>query len=71
MASVPNPVPSPVVYVRRVRAEDLPPQVQVPAGVKVLYAIHRENGEPMALVGDRRVAFAMARQNNFSPVSVH
>ncbi|HEU0221970.1 MAG TPA: DUF1150 family protein [Paracoccaceae bacterium] len=60
-----------VVYVKGVRAEDLPPQVQVPKGVKILYAIHGENGEPMALVGDRRTAFAVARQNNLVPVSVH
>lgn len=61
----------PVVYVKGIRAEDLPAEVKVPAGLKVLYAIHGENGEPMALVGDRSVAFAMARKHNFTPVSVH
>ncbi len=60
-----------VVYVRSVKAEDLPPQVKVPEGIKVLYAIHGENGEPLALVGDRTVAFALARKNDFAPVSVH
>jgi hypothetical protein len=68
---VAKPGRAPIVYVRQVRAEDLPKEVQVPHGLKVLYAIHGENGQPMALVGDRRMAFAVARQHNFSPVSVH
>ncbi|GIX13817.1 MAG: hypothetical protein KatS3mg118_1776 [Paracoccaceae bacterium] len=63
--------PAPVVYVKGVRAEDLPAGIQIPKGIKMLYAIHGENGEPLALVGDRRVAFAVARQNSYRPVSVH
>ncbi|MEM9048824.1 MAG: DUF1150 family protein [Pseudomonadota bacterium] len=60
-----------IAYVKGVRAEDLPDGIQVPDGITTLYAIHGENGEPLALVGDRRMAFAVARQNSYEPVSVH
>jgi hypothetical protein len=62
---------APIVYVKGVRAEDLPEGIEIPAGISTLYAIHGENGEQLALVGDRKVAFAVARQNSFTPVSVH
>lgn len=61
----------PVAYVKGVRPEDLPAGLKIPQGIRTLYAIHGENGEPLALVGDRRVAFAVARQNSYRPVSVH
>ncbi|WP_118138369.1 DUF1150 family protein [Oceanicella sp. SM1341] len=61
----------PLAYVRRVHTSDLPPQIEVPEGVTDLYAIHDESGEPLALVGDRKMAFAVARQNDYTPVSVH
>ena len=61
-----------IVYVRPVRVEDLPddirPQVE---GVKQLYAVHSADGERLALVRDRALAFVLARQNDFAPVSVH
>jgi hypothetical protein len=66
-----NPGALPVVYVKSVRREDLPAEIALPEGVSVVYAIHGENGEPMALVGDRGLAFRMAREHNFAPVSVH
>ncbi|RMF36637.1 MAG: DUF1150 family protein [Alphaproteobacteria bacterium] len=62
---------NPIVYVKGVRAEDLPAEMNIPKGIDRLYAIHGENGEPIALVGDRRVAFTVARQNSMAPVSVH
>ena len=36
-----------------------------------LYAIHAATGQVLALVPDRAQAFVVARQNEFSPVSVH
>jgi len=61
-----------IVYVRPVKAEDLPddirPQVE---GVERLYAVHNEGGERLAVVRGRRLAFALARQNDLSPVNVH
>lgn len=63
-----------LVYVRKVQVEDLPQAVQDEArdgGLDELYALHRADGERVALVGDRGLAFTLARQNDLNPVSVH
>lgn len=63
-----------LVYVRKVQLDDLPDAVQEEAregGLDELYALHRADGEQVALVGDRRLAFNLARQNDLYPVSVH
>lgn len=70
-----HPIPKtsrPIAYVRPVETADLPEDVraQLP-GVTRLYAIHHEEGEQLALVTDRTMAFVMARQNDYEPVSVH
>jgi hypothetical protein len=36
-----------------------------------LYSVHTADGERIALVGDRDLAFAAARQHEMNPVSVH
>ena len=60
------------VYVRSVKAEDLPEDVQAQVGGRdTLYAVHRADGERLALVKDRRLAFALARQNDLAPVAAH
>ncbi|UWQ21356.1 DUF1150 domain-containing protein [Jannaschia sp. W003] len=62
------------VYVRKVALVDLPRAVREEAretGLEELYALHREDGEQVALVGDRTLAFTLARQNHLNPVSVH
>lgn len=62
----------PIVYIRKVAVQDLPQEVQDQAeGLTSLYAIGGENGEQLALVRDRHLAFVVARQNDFRPVSVH
>ncbi|WGH77756.1 DUF1150 family protein [Jannaschia ovalis] len=63
-----------LVYVRKVDIEDLPDAVAEEAregGLDELYALHRADGEQVALVGDRGLAFSLARQNDLEPVSVH
>lgn len=63
-----------LVYVRRVDVDDLPEAVQDEAregGLDELYALHRADGEQVALVGDRLLAFNLARENDLNPVSVH
>ncbi len=62
----------PIAYVRPIKASELPDEIreQLP-GVTDLYAIHHEEGERLALVTNRAMAFVMARQNDFYPVSVH
>lgn len=62
----------PIVYIRKVAVADLPDEVQVRAkGIETLYAIGAENGDQIALVRDRDLAFIVARQNDMRPVSVH
>ncbi|SPF77629.1 DUF1150 family protein [Pseudoprimorskyibacter insulae] len=61
-----------IVYVRQVLTADLPEDVQAQVGdMKELYAVHNSSGERLALVKDRALAFALARQNDLAPVTVH
>ena len=61
-----------LVYVKTINVADLPSEVQEQAeGHDHLYAVHAETGEQLALVADRRLAFVLARQNDFQPVAVH
>jgi hypothetical protein len=61
-----------IVYVRPVIVEDLPSGLrnQIEDG-ETLYAVHKSDGERLALVKDRKMAFMLARQNDLSPVTVH
>ena len=60
------------VYVRAVAVQDLPQDVRDQAdGLNEIYAVHAANGERLALVRDRNLAFIVARQNDMAPVSVH
>ena len=61
-----------LVYVRPVEVADLPADVQGEIGdQKTIYAVHRADGERLALVKDRKMAFMLARQHDFAPVTVH
>ncbi len=61
-----------IVYVRPVKVADLPAEVQAHAGgLDTIYALHGEDGDRLALVKDRALAFALARQNDMAPVNVH
>jgi len=61
-----------IVYVRPVMVSDLPAELQAQAeGLEVIYSVHSPNGERLALVADRKLAFALARQHDMAPVSVH
>jgi hypothetical protein len=61
-----------IVYVRPVRVGDLPADVQAhAAGLTTIYALHDAGGDRLALVRDREMAFALARQNDMAPVNVH
>ena len=63
---------NPIVYVRAVEAADLPAKVRAQLhGAKRIYAVHRPDGERLALVKDRKLAFILARQNDLNPVTVH
>ena len=61
-----------IVYVRAIAVADLPEALQAEVeGIETVYAVHRPNGERLALVADRALAFALARQHDMAPVSVH
>lgn len=61
-----------IVYVRPVLVTELPDEIRRQAGeMTVLYAVHRQDGERLALVADRGLAFVLARQHDLAPVSVH
>lgn len=63
---------NPIVYVSPVRTEDLPDEVRSQLGdLEVVYSVSRTNGERLALVGSKKLAFALAREHDFNPVSVH
>ncbi|WP_371226736.1 DUF1150 family protein [Roseovarius sp. 2305UL8-3] len=61
-----------IVYVRPVPVTELPDEVRQQAeGLETLYAVYSVDGERLALVKDRALAFVLARQNNLTPVGVH
>ena len=61
-----------IVYVRPVVVADLPEEIRNQAeGLDRLYAVHRPDGERLALVRDRELAFVLARQNDLAPVNAH
>jgi hypothetical protein len=39
--------------------------------VKQLFAVHDATGKQLALVADRRLAFDLARQHDYSPQALH
>ncbi len=60
------------VYVRSVMASSLPQDIRDQLdGIDRLYAVHDSEGERLALVQDRQLAFVLARQNELTPVSAH
>ncbi len=67
-----GPQEQPIVYIRPVDANDLPEEMRREAeGIEDLYAVHDEDGQRLALVRGRKLAFMLARQNDFTPVNVH
>ncbi len=60
------------VYVKTIAVTDLPREVRDQAeGLDRLYAVHDSDGQQLALVGDRKLAFHLAREHNYAPVLVH
>ncbi len=61
-----------LVYVKAVAVADLPDDVQASAdGLDQLYAVHDADGQQLALVADRKLAFVLARQHDMTPMTVH
>jgi hypothetical protein len=59
----------PIVYVREARRESLPDELKNAPGP--FYSLHDEAGNQIALAADRKIAFALARRNDMTPLSVH
>ncbi|MEL7253313.1 MAG: DUF1150 family protein [Pseudomonadota bacterium] len=61
-----------IVYVRAVKVDELPAEVRDQAeGLETIYAVHNAEGEQLALVRDRALAYSLARQHDMKPVAVH
>ncbi len=61
-----------IVYVRQIAVSDLPEEMRAhTGGLSHLYAVHDKDGQRLAIVRDRALAFALARQHDMSPVNVH
>jgi hypothetical protein len=61
-----------LVYVKPVAVADLPDEVREQSdGMDQVYAVHDSDGQQLALVADRALAFALARQHDMTPVTVH
>lgn len=63
---------SDIVYVKPVSVADLPAEMKEQVGdLETLFAVHNAEGEQLALVADRKLAFHLARENDLQPVTVH
>lgn len=61
-----------IVYVREVAVAELPDEVRQQVGdAQVIWSVNGADGRQLALVADRRLAFHLAREHDFTPVSVH
>ena len=61
-----------LVYVLPVAVAGLPDAIRSQIGpVETVYSVHGEDGAQLALVANRDLAFALARQHEMQPVSVH
>ena len=61
-----------IVYVNPVLAADLPDDMRDQVGdLETLFSVHNAEGEQLALVANRKLAFHLARENDMTPVTVH
>ena len=58
-----------IVYVREASRESLPDELKSAPGK--VFSVHDPEGNCLALAKDRALAFALARRNELTPVSVH
>lgn len=61
-----------IVYVRSLATAELPEHIREQTGdLEKVYGVFGANGEQIALTANRTMAFDLARDNEFMPVSVH
>ncbi len=61
--------PQSIVYVREADPDTLPEHLKGAPGK--IFSVHNPEGTCLALTDDRRIAFELAKRNDFVPVSVH
>ena len=60
------------VYVKPVAVATLPDVLREQAGeLETIFAVHDAEGQQIALVADRNLAFMLARQHDKVPMTVH
>jgi hypothetical protein len=61
-----------IVYVREVAVDDLPQEMRAQMdGLDAVWSVHGADGRQLALVADRTLAFHLAREHDYTPMSVH
>ncbi len=61
-----------IVYVKEISLDELPEDFADAAeGLDHMYSVHNSEGEQLALVADRAIAFDLAREHDYSPMTVH
>jgi hypothetical protein len=61
-----------LVYIKTVAVTELPLDLQRQVGTdKTLYAVHKADGERVAVVENRALAYSLARDNDLTPMTLH
>jgi hypothetical protein len=61
-----------LVYIKTVEVTELPLDLQRQVGPdKTLYAVHKADGERVAVVENRALAYSLARDNDLTPMTLH
>ena len=61
-----------LVYIKTVEVTELPLDLQRQVGPdKTLYAVHKADGESVAVVENRALAYSLARDNDLTPMTLH
>ena len=61
-----------LVYIKTVAVTELPLDLQRQVGPDMtLYAVHKADGERVAVVENRALAYSLARDNDLTPMTLH
>ena len=61
-----------LVYIKTVAVTELPLDLQRQVEPdKTLYAVHKADGERVAVVENRALAYSLARDNDLTPMTLH
>lgn len=61
-----------LVYIKTVAVTELPLDLQRQVGPdKTLYAVDKADGERVAVVENRALAYSLARDNDLTPMTLH